>query len=350
MLQRKFTKRKLAKQQHHTLPYFGMAFYLATSICGVFFGVGCSAPADTANNCSDGSTRSCASSGCIGTQSCNSLGNWQSCSCPAKQDRANDTLRQIGNACKSDSDCSAGAFCLLPQSNSWFGGGPPQGICSADCTSNADACLVFSSAICIQSNSDSQSTPKNALCFRSCTVGKGSVAQPSCSSTGHQACELVSSASNTGFCRPFCVFDGDCVTNHCDRRSGACVAEAPPVEVSSFADSCSSSGSGCSGVCLSLADGYSVCTHRCAYGNLSDCSVKDSDPTTAVCAYSGMSSGLGDLGYCAQLCNCNDQCSAAGFICSAFGDTALVQQLGAVGICAPGVDSSGTRLVGTPCH
>jgi hypothetical protein len=71
--------------------------------------------------------------------------------------------------------------------------------------------------------------------------------------------------------------------------------------------------------------------------------------TPSACAFASESGGLGDLGYCAELCNCDDDCNHEAFICEAFPKESLKAELGFQGICTAPVDTKGGSHVGATC-
>jgi hypothetical protein len=156
----------------------------------------------------------------------------------------------------------------------------------------------------------------------------------------------------TGFgCLPLCGSDSQCPTGtHCDWRASVCVstphAGLPSGKVCSVADG---GADPCAGVCLSLgpsgdAGTVSVCSQECVLGD---------DPATAstpiawtacggikngLCAYLGSNEGAGDLGYCANGCNKQDDCDNPGFWCYA-----ITNLTGANGV------TNGWCFGGSPC-
>src|SRR5688572_10577917 len=54
----------------------------------------------------------------------------------------------LGEACDTDEECPEGATCLREGGDSLFGGGPPRGLCAAECTGVPEECERFANAVC----------------------------------------------------------------------------------------------------------------------------------------------------------------------------------------------------------
>lgn len=316
---------------------------------------GDSSPGTPTSTCRAASTSSCrAASGCRGVRICQNDGTWSSCDCTSDP---NTPL--LGNPCADDTACPGGAFCLLPTSAQWLGGGPPQGLCVADCSTNVDLCKAYSGAACVSSQQAETETQRRALCMPTCNLNLGTKTDFACSSVPSSACEaLVNGKGAEGYCRPFCIFDSECSTGHCDRQFGVCIAEAPAATLLPFGSTCTSA-SQCDGTCLLLnSHGAKVCTNRCVYGfadeygkDIKECGTQGAPPFAGVCLYATSAAVYGNLGYCTPLCNCDDEC-ATGFVCRAFStenDAGTAAALGHKGMCVPALDGNGVAALGTPC-
>jgi hypothetical protein len=136
--------------------YVVVASVLATGACS-------DTTATVSSGCVAGDTRSCdPDAGCqIAIQECSGdPPGWGPCHCvfspahdaapPPPPPEVDAGLPLVGNYCRSDSDCAAGTFCLGRASNSYFGGGPPKGICVADCSADPNVCSRFASATCLR--------------------------------------------------------------------------------------------------------------------------------------------------------------------------------------------------------
>lgn len=299
--------------------------------------------------CVLGTTRTCeAADGCVGISHCYRDG-WSECQCLTTDSQASSMAQPapvLGAACSNDSNCPTSSFCLLPTGSAWLGGGPPKGLCVADCTDGVGRCTAFSNAVCVAASRSNGSEVNRALCMPACDP-RGHNSSLTCSAVPSSGCEPLTDGS-TGFCRPFCGSDGECTSGHCDRREGTCVAEAPPQRTVTFGQSCKPGESNCDGVCLELSSGSSVCTARCVIGGMND-SAASTAGDSSVCAYTTGDFVPGNIGYGALLCNCDDECVASGFVCEPFSSKDMQSQLMHVGMCWPRVDSVGTTHTGVSC-
>jgi hypothetical protein len=49
--------------------------------------------------------------------------------------------------------------------------------------------------------------------------------------------------------------------------------------------------------------------------------------------FAAESGGIGDVGYCGELCDCSADCIEPTFVCDAFDDETLEQAFGRLGVC-----------------
>jgi hypothetical protein len=333
---------------------------LLATLSMTWFVMGCHhAGSNNNDECSEGDIESCVGKGdCDGTRSCNDSGEYGKCVCDETgESTGTNTSTNTGNepeplgtSCSEDSDCPKGAICLTTESTSWLGGAPTEGLCVANCSEDDSVCDHFAGATCVESNRQTDSNDSNvstALCLPNCSPDNGSLDEPACEATPGSLCEPLS-ADGTGVCRPVCNFDEQCASGHCDRQWSVCVAKETHYEVA-FGTNCDPDASTCDGVCLTLSTGYSVCSHRCRFGSAEECGSSSASGLTAVCAFAAPDGGLGDLGYCAELCDCDDDCSHKDFVCEAFPNASLRTDLGHQGICTAPVDSIGETHEGTVC-
>ena len=90
----------------------------------------------------------------------------------------------------------------------------------------------------------------------------------------------------------------------------------------------------CDGLCVSLAPSEAQCSRRCVFGDLTECAVASGGLRRGGCLFVTTGGGLGDLGYCGELCDCTADCTAPGFVCDAF-DASLERAFGRKGVCTP---------------
>jgi len=338
------TPRSVALSSLRALGSLGLLVAVTLSGCGH----------DDAENggsdCYFGEERQCTSDdGCVGISACQS-GRWGECGCPEEVPVPSPGVatRRLGNACSGDAECVDGALCLLPSSTAWFGGGPPKGLCVADCSNDKAVCDAFETSLCVSPVASNAKEAKSAFCMPTCELNRRASDTVNCSLVPASACDRLEGNAG-GFCRPFCRFDSDCPSGNCDGRYGSCVsapAESSPI---GFGQSCGAGTPSCDGVCLSLSAGRELCSRRCTAGDTSECADNTQTRRASVCAYQGSASfEPGNLGYCAPLCDCNADCVAAGFVCKAF-SASTSAALGRVGVCYPSIDSNGALEPGVAC-
>ena len=298
---------------------------------------------DASPDCTDGESRDCSS---------NSGGSTSTSSTDTDTStNPNSDIRPLGTSCSTDQDCPKKAQCLTTDSTSWLGGAPPEGICVADCSEDDQVCDEFANTTCIESLREgaepSGTGITRAMCLPSCSPKDGSLKEPSCSAVPGTLCEPLSE-DGTGVCRPMCSFDSQCASKHCDLQLGVCVSEATNYGTA-FGNACTTDNHTCNGVCLTLSSGYEVCSNRCTFGSRSPCDGVAGSLIASACAYGTFGGGLGDLGYCAQLCDCDDDCAHEKFLCETFTDESVRTALGHQGLCTAPIDSTGAKHEGTFC-
>jgi hypothetical protein len=237
--------------------------------------------------------------------------------------RGNGTL---GGTCRANSDCVAGLSCI--KSSDDLGarpGGVGNGLCTADCTVNANACAAFG-GICVAIDITSGGAVTKATCFESCAIGPNPPGAPAfkCHGRLDAACEPLNQAETLFGCVPLCVTDADCGSRKCDAASGLCV-DAPMTG--------KPLGSGCTivrgelntecagGLCLPIdsapdasTSNPGICTALCRLGTQEACGYRvtplDAGPPVGACVLPWGDTGYntGDLGLCLQLCDVAGDC------------------------------------------
>jgi hypothetical protein len=245
-------------------------------------------------------------------------------------------------------------------------------------------CTAFASAVCV--DVDDPKPPNDGgksgtgLCFEACVVGDGDASK--CHGRAGVACTPVEGAAPGAYCRPVCSTNADCASGACDPVRSVCVS-SPSVDTT-FGLRCTSSGDAgdgsveggggsglddagdgatatdgaaadagadaaddggrppvnlrtlsCGDVCVSLDPMASACSRRCVFGSTSECAPASGSLRRGGCLFVTMGGGIGDLGYCAELCDCNDDCIEPTFVCDAFNDTKLESAFGRKGVCTP---------------
>jgi hypothetical protein len=214
----------------------------------------------------------------------------------------------LGRSCASNADCG-GLTCVKPTDNLSSGFGPPNGICSLRCNSQT-ACVPYG-GLCVPFDT-------GGWCLEVCTPGSSVPASKKCHGRADEACTMVGTTSYV--CAPSCGSDADCATRKCDTATGFCadaISAAPPIgtpcDAKAAVDPCAP------GYCqpLSAPDAgpaVGFCTAPCRLGGLAGCGytrnpIGASTGVVAACAgvYQGMD-GVGDQGFCWQLCDVKSDC------------------------------------------
>lgn len=332
--------------------------------------VGCGSPHDPSPSCPTPAQRACTGAGaCNGTKTCDPLtGAWSGCLCPEPDggrdsDGGDVSVSLLGTECDEDSDCPTGVTCLRPDGQQLFGGAPPRGTCVGACDVATGCARFGATAVCV-STDDPTAVPDGGrsgpgLCFESCRVGGG--ATNKCHRRAGIACAPIEGAGDgAGYCRPLCATSGECLTGVCDPARGVCVASAPidpgfgltcraPMDAGATtpSDGGAADGGGgdandagpapsaCGGQCVDIGAMSSVCTRRCVFGSTDECAPQKGNSRRGGCLFVTKGGGIGDLGYCGEICGCNGDCSESSFVCDAFDDAALEKAYGGKGVCTP---------------
>lgn len=250
----------------------------------------------------------------------------------------------LGAACERNAQCPAGAFCMRAPSERLFGGAPPVGTCAADCEGSED-CERFAQAVCVPAGPDGE-----GLCLEGCQLGESSASK--CHGRAHVACSPLedSASGEQGYCRPLCAIDADCEQGGCDPATGSCIAE--PRRDPDFGLRCAVGNDGdadggiepdagtrpgqsvgaCTGACVELNDAPSLCSRRCMFGAAGECAPTSGGLRRGACLFVTPGGSIDDLGYCAELCDCNDDCIEPTFICDELPET-LRSVFGRAGVC-----------------
>jgi len=154
-----------------------------------------------------------------------------------------------------------------------------------------------------------------------------------------QACDDDEDCNSGELC--FASADG-AAEGTCDRIVGACASLPDTGAGLPFGEACDPNATTdpCAGDCVPIGEeGGGECEELCRIGATSGCGedvIASSDVACAFYAYdlsdAGIEQGAGDLGVCAQFCNCNADCPGQQLCLSAPTDAYL-------GICAGGIPS-----------
>lgn len=309
----------------------------------------------SAADCEPEQTRLCRTqSGCLGQAVCTGdPPEWQPCECP---DEANaELLSNVGAACTRKDQCAEADLCLKAD-DAFLGGALVSGTCVRDCSQDPNICSRLSyPAVCVKASTgelsqESMADEGEAYCFQSCDLGTEDESR--CRGRDDVACSGLE--EGPAFCRPLCVSDDDCPGRFCDPLLGVCVADSPAGKTLGQTCAFESENPGCEGVCLDV-NAVNFCSGRCIYGSAADCGDRDLG-RPGLCFLPEDEGSIGDVGFCALLCDCNQQCPNPDMICDPFLDQPLEELLGAKGVCLPreeapdaGVDSGTPVPAGIPC-
>jgi len=262
----------------------------------------------------------------------------------------------------TDAECGAGLTCITTNATVFDGEGPAKGYCTTDCAADNTVCGQFDpKSVCLQYDNG------KAYCMEGCTFGPASLPQfdPSkCHGRQEVACRpLFDSVGNftVAACLPQCNASSDCGTGlSCNPRTGLCTTTSPIGK--SVGETCVQALDGgteeCKGFCTGIVHQSSqqpftyVCTEGCTTGASPSCgwAGPGTTPAPAACLFSSTviidngGPGLGDLGSCGQLCDCNSDCKSSAFVCRAWtGSTAaqLTAFFGKAGFCSDPLNDDG---------
>lgn len=254
----------------------------------------------------------------------------------------------VGKACTKDTDCATGLFCATATGNDMLGG-PANGVCTADCSINTDACLaVDPNSICVTFNASGSV----AFCLETCTLGPTARGEVKCLNRSDMGCADAGFGDGSGYCSPACRGDFDCSGRSCDLSSGLCTDASKIAGTKPIGSSCdpNSTTEVCKGgFCLTMPGGGGMCSGFCTLGT-AGCG---EDPTASrldtycLFTFDPTLTDVGDQGFCGQVCDCDGDCLLTGSVCAP--DQSLRQSSGRLGYCTPKVASDGSTVAGMPC-
>ncbi len=264
----------------------------------------------------------------------------------------------LGASCIIDAQCGAGLICVESSDVATLGGAPAGGICTAACNSDDTCLLLAADAWC-------SAFEGGNYCLEGCLMDAG--LNVKC----HDRVDMVCSGVDFAPLGTVCVDNGDCDPNtaclsgecnavltlclpscgsdagcspglFCDYTSGLCQQSAPTGK--DFNAACDPNGAAdecAGGICFETYDVPSegTCSGLCNLGNPYSCGYDGQGQADSACLFGTILSGNqtenGDLGYCGQLCDCDDECSATGELCRPFDEPVLEELWLRAGYCVP---------------
>jgi hypothetical protein len=261
---------------------------------------------------------------------------------------------KFGLPCASAADCGAGLTCLLSSGSEFDGGGVSNGLCTLDCSADLTA-AVSATSVCQDADPNAiclQVSDTKAYCVESCMVGASQVAK--CHGRHDMACADPESVG-VGYCKPTCRGDFDCQGRVCDLSDGVCQSAIDPARKLPDGSKCNPDAMPdiCHGACVGIVEDNGAtsggfCSGFCKLGE-AGCGTGPtaSAKPDAYCLFgTDPNADLDDLGFCAELCDCNADCKNPDFVCTMV--PGLSMQAGRAGACGP-ANAGGMVSKGIPC-
>ena len=264
---------------------------------------------------------------------------------------------KLGRGCIDDADCAdtkaPGLTCVTATDTVLGDGAPPKGLCTAECTSDAECDALGTGSLCYPFVDGANS----GYCVEGCKLGE-ELAPSKCHNRPEFACtfagvidtgdpctdtiadcqvgEICGSADTclivVPACLPSCRGDIDCAAGlHCDQSflNGMCV-EAEQVGKGLGAP-CTVPGPNdpdepddCLGYCQADTVGSTTghCSVTCSVGH--ECAFNtETKKYDGACIFGSIINrsdiGTGDFGFCDPTCNCTDECQDPTLLCTTDG-------------------------------
>lgn len=286
------------------------------------------------------------------------------------QTLAADGRPLLGRSCRRDDECggAVGLRCWSAHEDHLDGlGAPPSGVCTADCSTDADCRFFDQRSVCaswaeVPLGLAPATNPVARLCMQGCALGAPS-GPTKCHGRSDFACRPFAPANAKsclrgeacaegsfcfrGICResacgPRCNSSDDCAGRYCNPSTGLCdEAEPQSVPIGAECGGDPDPTSECrGGVCLNVDDGGRsiklTCTQSCTLGSLC------AEGRGACVSPRFDNHALGDVGYCLQRCDCDDDCTHPADRCLSWGDDLTVAKFGSQGYCDYAVEGAFT--------
>lgn len=217
----------------------------------------------------------------------------------------------MGAKCSADSDCASGLICYGPISG--FDRWPASGMCTARCAETSECTALESGSACwtLEGN--------RRYCLAGCKNGGSltGVTSPLQADKCHGRSDLGCWNAPDPYepaCMPSCNNDSACGPDStCDIGQGLCTKNAP--DAGDIGIGYERDG----GQQLACSTGYRrldtttdvlYCAAVCTLGVQPSCGFGGTGKASAACIFGPPGGGAGDLGSCAELCDCDSDCRA----------------------------------------
>jgi hypothetical protein len=158
-----------------------------------------------------------------------------------------------------------------------------------------------------------------SYCVQRCQHGGTSASASKCRGRSELACALVTEQGDitSDACVPNCNTDEECGGGYCDPVFGTCYST--PIVGKPLGAACNPDAPvrECAGWCDVVDNapaGSGWCVSYCTVGASPVCGIAGTAPGAALCLPFA-SNGIGDLGYCAPLCDCDADCGVPTVLC-----------------------------------
>jgi hypothetical protein len=214
----------------------------------------------------------------------------------------------LGKACETDDQCAGGLTCLKSTDTALYNsGGPANGYCTLDCTGNDSVCATYGGNC--QNFAATTDDPFKGYCMLNCEYGSADRSNK-CLGRADVGC-----SSDTFSCMPVCGQDSDCPSGRlCDPGTGVCVDTLKAGDL--LGSHCQSSDT-CAATCIQNQSDTgqlsTFCSGSCVLGRTDGCHYKQgslggASSQAGFCLFGLPNAQLGDVGFCAQLCDRDNQC------------------------------------------
>lgn len=305
--------------------------------------------------CEPGRSVACSGpDGCAGHQVCEDDGSaFATCVCAGDETfpSAGPASGKLGANCRSDGDCRKGSYCLTSGASAVRGEGPSAGLCVADCARDASVCETLdtdSTCVVLNAAETASVLDDTAFCLPRCKLGDPAPNDDKCRGRVDLVCGEATAGSGEGYCRPACRSDLDCGERQCNPRTGFCGDEPPSGDP--IGSACNPADSRCAGGCIDHGSSWAECSAVCRLNTPGCGQTAASGPPYDFWCYLDPSNagGVGDLGYCTRVCDCDDDCGRVDAVCEPH--SSLESDTSRAGVCASKTYASGEPRDGLPCR